>query len=51
MTDTLEKQIDVNLNLSGKKREKFVREARALRSNIQLRQKQKKERIKCMHSK
>jgi hypothetical protein len=51
MTDTLEKQIDENLNLSGRKRDKFLREARALRMNIQLRQKQQKERKKCMLSK
>ena len=48
---TLEKQIDENLNLSGKKRDKFLREAVALRANIQLRQKQQKERKKCMPSK
>lgn len=51
MTNTLEKQVDENLNLSGKKRDKFLREAVALRANIQLRQKQQKERKKCMPSK
>lgn len=51
MTNTLEKQVDENLHLSGKKRDKFLREAVALRSNIHLRQKQQKERQKCMPSK
>ena len=51
MTNTLEKQVDENLKLSGKKRDKFLREAMALRANIQLRQKQQKERKKCMPSK
>lgn len=51
MTDTLENQVDKNLNLSGKKRDKFLRQARALRANISLRQKQQKERKKCMLSK
>ena len=51
MKDTLEKQVDENLNLTGKKRDKFLREAVALRANIQLRQKQQKERKKCMSSK
>lgn len=49
--DTLENQVDKNLNLSGKKRDKFLRQARALRANIELRQKQQKERKKCMLSK
>ncbi len=51
MNKTLEKQIDENLHLSGKKREKFLREAIALRANISLRRKQQKERQKCTHSK
>ena len=51
MMDTLEKQVDKNLNLVGKKRDKFLRQARALRANIQLRQKQQKERKKCITSK
>ena len=51
MIDTLVQQVDKNLNLSGKKRDKFLREAAALRANIQLRQKQQKERKKCMLSK
>ena len=51
MMDTLVQQVDKNLNLSGKKRDKFLREAVALRANIQLRQKQQKERKKCMPSK
>ncbi len=48
MSDTLEQQVDKNLNLSGKKRDKFLREAVALRANIALRKKQQKERKKCM---
>ena len=48
--DTLENQIDKNLNLSGKKRENFLRQARALRANIELRKKQQKERKKCTFS-
>ena len=51
MSDTLENQVDKNLKLSGKKRDKFLREAMALRANIGLRQKQQKERKKCMLSK
>lgn len=51
MTNTLEKQIDENLNLTGKKRDKFLRQAQALRANIGLRQKQQKERKKCTPSK
>ena len=43
--------LDKNLNLVGKKRDKFLRQARALRANIQLRQKQQKERKKCITSK
>ena len=51
MTDTLQDIVEKNLNLTGKKKESFLREAQALRANIKLRQKQKKERKKCMHSK
>lgn len=50
MTDGLEKIVDNNLKLTGKKREAFLREAKALRANITLRKKQQKER-KCMPSK
>ena len=51
MTDRLEEIVDTNLKLTGKKRETFLRQAKALRANIQLRQKQQKERKKCMPSK
>ena len=47
MTDRLEEIVDINLKLTGKKKEAFLRQARALRANIQLRQKQQKERKKC----
>ena len=50
MTDRLEKIVDEDLKLTGKKKETFLREARALRANIELRKKQQKER-KCMPSK
>jgi len=48
MVNSLEKKVDENLNLTGKKRDKFLREAVALRANIELRQKQQRERKKCM---
>ena len=51
MTDQLEKMVDTNLKLEGKKKENFLRQARALRANINLRQKQQKERKKCTLSK
>ena len=51
MTEKLEELVDKNLNLTGKKREAFLRQAVALRANIKLRQKQQKERKKCMPSK
>ena len=51
MTDKLEEIIDKNLNLTGKKKEVFLRQAKALRANIELRKKQQKERGKCMPSK
>lgn len=47
MTDKLEELLNQNLKLVGKKKEAFLREARALRANIELRKKQQKER-KCM---
>lgn len=47
MTDRLEELLNQNLKLVGKKKEAFLREARALRANIELRKKQQKER-KCM---
>ena len=49
MKDVLEETVDKNLKLTGKKKESFLREARALRANIKLRQQQKKK--KCMLSK
>ena len=48
MTDRLEEIIDTNLKLAGKKKENFLRQARALRANMILRKKQQKERKKCM---
>ena len=51
MTDRLEEIVDTNLKLTGKKKENFLRQARALRANVELRQKQQKERKKCMLSK
>ncbi len=50
MTDRLEEIVDKDLKLTGKKKEAFLREARALRANLDLRKKQQKER-QCMHSK
>jgi len=51
MSENLE-QIAEKLHLTGAKKEKFVREAKALRANLKLRQKQKQEREeKCTHSK
>ena len=51
MMDRLEKMVDANLDLKGKKKEAFLRQARALRANIQLRQKHQTDRKKCMPSK
>ena len=51
MTDKLEEIVTQNLNLTGKKKVQFLRQAHALRANIQLRKKQQKERQKCMLSK
>lgn len=48
MTDRLEEIADKDLKLTGKKKENFLRQARALRANIELRKKQQKEREKCM---
>ena len=48
MIDRLEEIVDTNLKLTGKKRENFLRQAKALRDNIELRRKQQKERKKCM---
>ena len=51
MIDKLEEIVDKDLKLTGKKKEAFLREARALRANIELRRKQQQERKKCTHSK
>lgn len=52
MDKTLEQIAENDLHLVGAKKEKFVREATALRANLKLRQKQKKEReAKCTRSK
>ena len=51
MTDQLEEIVEKDLKLTGKKKEAFLREARALRANMALRQKQQRERKKCMPSK
>lgn len=52
MEKTLEQIAEKDLHLTGAKKDKFVREATALRANLRLRQKQKKEReSKCMRSK
>ena len=51
MTDRLEEIVDKDLKLVGKKKETFLREAKALRANIALRKKQQKDRAKCMPSK
>ena len=52
MEKNLEQIATNDLHLTGARRDKFVREAKALRANLILRQKQKKERSqKCMRSK
>ncbi len=52
MEENIEKIVEKELHLTGAKKERFVREAKALRANLALRQKQKKEREeKCTHSK
>ncbi len=51
MTDRLEEIVDQNLKLTGKKKETFLRQAVALRANIELRKKQQKDRAKCTPSK
>lgn len=50
MEESLEKIVEKNLKLTGAKKDKFVREARALRKNLLLRQKQKGNK-KCLNSK
>ncbi len=49
MTDEAERQARDHLGFSGKKAERFVREAAALRANLALRRKQKGH--ACRHSK
>ena len=52
MNENLDKIAEKELHLTGAKKERFVREAEALRANLKLRQKQQKERkSKCMLSK
>ena len=52
MKENLEKIAEQDLHLTGAKKQRFVREAEALRANLLLRQKQQKERQKkCMRSK
>lgn len=51
MNDRLEEIVDKDLKLVGKKKENFLRQARALRANIELRKKQQRERKKCTSSK
>lgn len=51
MQENLRKIAENDLHLTGAKKEKFVREAEALRANLALRQKQKKARKQCTHSK
>ena len=52
MKENLEKIAEQDLQLTGAKKQRFVREAEALRANLLLRQKQQKERRKkCMRSK
>ncbi len=52
MTENIRKIAEEELHLKGVRKERFVREAEALRANLALRQKQKKEREeKCTRSK
>ena len=52
MKQNIEQIAEKDLHLKGAKKERFVREAVALRANLELRKKQQKERgQKCMHSK
>ena len=51
MKENLESIAEKELHLTGAKKDKFVREAMALRANLKLRQKQRKERAKCTPSK
>lgn len=52
MSENLEKIAEQNLHLKGAKKERFVREAKALQANLILRQKQKQKRKqKCTPSK
>ncbi len=51
MTKNLEKIATEELHLTGARKERFVREATALRANLELRRKQQEKRKKCTHSK
>ena len=52
MKENLEQIAEKDLHLKGAKKDRFVREAEALRANLILRQRQKKERSKkCMRLK
>ena len=52
MNKNLEQIAEKDLHLTGAKKDRFVREAQALRANLALRQKQQKERAKkCTRSK
>ena len=52
MKENLERIAEQDLHLTGAKKDKFVREAKALQANLALRQKQKQKRNqKCMPSK
>ncbi len=51
--ETLRRQASENLHLKNKRLDKFVREAAALRANLNLRKRQQEQRRQktCMHSK
>ena len=51
MTKNLEKIATEDLHLTGARKERFIREALALRANLTLRRKQQEKRKKCTHSK
>jgi hypothetical protein len=50
MQENLEKIVEKDLKLTGAKKDRFIREAQALRKNLLLRQKQKGNK-KCLNSK
>lgn len=52
MNNTLAETLKQNRpNLSPNQRERFLKEAEALRANLKLRKKQQEEKQKCSHSK